>query len=199
MTTTKAKKTTTRTAKTVKVTPIPNLPNLPFAFEVLDLVSRQRTKAKKIQVLKKYEETYLKMLLIWNFDDSVVSALPAGQVPYNGFDEQNTYSGTLTTKITEDVRSMHESGNFSLGVSDNNGQTTLRRESKHFYYFIRGGNDSMKPIRRETIFINILEGIHPLEAEILILVKDKKLGEVYKITRDIVQEAYPDIVWGGRS
>ena len=199
MTTTKAKKTTTRTAKTVKVTPIPNLPNLPFAFEVLDLVSRQRTKAKKIQVLKKYEETYLKMLLIWNFDDSVVSALPAGQVPYNGFDEQNTYSGTLTTKITEDVRSMHENGSFSLGVSDQQGQTTLRRESKNFYRFIRGGQDSLKPIRRETIFINILEGIHPLEAEILILVKDKKLGEVYKITRDIVQEAYPDIVWGGRS
>ena len=175
------------------------LPPNPFISEILDLASKQRSAAKKVEVLKEYETDALKAVLIWNFDDSVVSALPAGQVPYNGFDEQNTYSGTLTTKITEDVRSMHESGNFSLGVSDNNGQTTLRRESKHFYYFIRGGNDSMKPIRRETIFINILEGIHPLEAEILILVKDKKLGEVYKITRDIVQEAYPDIVWGGRS
>ena len=49
------------------------------------------------------------------------------------------------------------------------------------------------------MFINILEGLHPLEAEIVALCKDKRLGEVYKITKEIVQEAYPDIQWGGRS
>ena len=56
----------------------------------------------------------------------------------------------------------------------------------------------MNMIRRETMFINILEGLHPLEAEIVTLCKDKRLGEVYKITREIVEEAYPDIQWGNR-
>ena len=49
------------------------------------------------------------------------------------------------------------------------------------------------------MFINILEGLHPLEAEILILVKDKKLTDKYKITKDVVSAAYPQIVWGNRS
>ena len=54
-------------------------------------------------------------------------------------------------------------------------------------------------VRRETMFINILEGLHPLEAEILCLIKDKKLTDKYKITKEIISEAYPDIKWGGRS
>ena len=198
MTTTKAKKTTTRKPR-AKVVPIPNLPKNPFAFEVFDLVSRQKSKAKKIEVLRKYGEAYIKMLLIWNFDESVISALPSGAVPYDGFDDQNVYSGTLSTKIAQDVRSMHENGSFSLGVSDKQGQTTLRRESKNFYRFIRGGQDSLKPIRRETMFINVLEGVHPVEAEILILVKDKELQNSYNISREVVEEAFPDIVWGNRS
>ena len=49
------------------------------------------------------------------------------------------------------------------------------------------------------MFINILQGLHPLEAEILILVKDKDLETKYKISKDVVSQAYPDITWGGRS
>ena len=179
--------------------PMEQLPNNPFAFEVLDLVSRQRSKAKKIEVLRKYGETSLKIILIWNFDESVVSILPPGQVPYVGYDDNVSYSGTLSTKLTHEIRTMHEKGDFSLGVSDQQGHTTIRRESKHFYRFCKGGNDGMNNIRRETMFINILQGLHPLEAEIVSLCKDKKLGKVYKITRDVVEEAYPDIQWGNRS
>ena len=199
MTTTK--KTTTKKAKsfTVKAKPSLELPRNPFAFEVFDLVSRQRSKAKKIEVLKKYEHLSLKVVLIWNFDESVVSMLPDGEVPYAGFDEKNTYSGTLTKKLDLEVRKMHETGSFSLGAADQQGHTTIRRESKHFYRFIKGGEDSMNQMRRETMFINILQGLHPLEAEIITLCKDKKLGEVYKITKEVVAEAYPDIKWGGRS
>ena len=199
MTTTK--KTTTKKAKsfTVKAKPSLELPLNPFAFEVFDLVSRQRSKAKKIEVLKKYEHLSLKVVLIWNFDESVVSMLPEGEVPYAGFDEKNTYSGTLTKKLDLEVRKMHETGSFSLGAADQQGHTTIRRESKHFYRFIKGGEDTMNQMRRETMFINILQGLHPLEAEIITLCKDKKLGEVYKITKEVVAEAYPDIQWGGRS
>ena len=94
---------------------------------------------------------------------------------------------------------MHETGSFSLGASDKNGHTTIRREFKHFYHFLKGGNDGMNGMRRETMFINILEGLHPLEAEIVCLIKDKQLESKYKITKEVVSEAYPDIKWGGRS
>jgi len=202
MTTTK--KTTTSKPKkartvTVKKPVSLDLPRNPFMFEILDLISKQRTKAKKIEVLKKYEEISLKTILIWNFDESVISVLPPGEVPYTGYEDQNAYSGGVSGKISEEVRSMHAKGNFSLGVSDGQGHTTIRRESKHFYRFVKGGDDGLNNLRRESMFINILEGLHPLEAEIVILCKDKKLGDSYKITKDIVAEAYPDIKWGGRS
>ena len=104
MTTKSTKKMTTkRKTTTVKVSSSLNLPKNPFAFEVFDLVSRQRSKAKKIEVLKKYEHVSLKSLFIWNFDESVVSVLPEGEVPYVGYDDQNTYSGSLSTKISEEV------------------------------------------------------------------------------------------------
>lgn len=195
MTAKTAKKTTTK-PKTVRVAKLPELPLKPFAFEVFDLASKQRSKAKKVEVLQKYGDLSLKVILKWNFDTTITSALPEGEVPYTGYDKQTTKGGTLTTKISQEVRSMHESGSFSLGSSDQEGHTTIRRESKHFYRFVRGGDDAMNSIRRETMFINILEGLHPLEAEIVVLAKDGKLEDRYKITKDVVAEAFPDIVWG---
>ena len=197
MTTTKKKTTTTRKPRVVKAAapPLPNLPRKPFVFEVLDLVSKQKTKAKKVQVLKKYDEFHLRTLFLWNFDTTIESALPDGEVPYQSYDDQNTYSGTLSTKLQEDIRSMYETGSFSMGVSDQQGRTTIRREVKNFYHFVKGGNDAMNNMRRESMFINILQGLHPLEAEIICLVKDGNLSDKYKITREIVEEAYPDIVW----
>jgi len=195
MTAKTAKKTTTK-PKTVRVAKLPELPRMPFAFEVFDLASKQRSKAKKVEVLQKYTELSIKQILKWNFDTTIVSALPEGEVPYTGYDEQTTKGGTLTTKISQEVRRMHETGSFSLGSSDQEGHTTIRRESKHFYRFVKGGDDAMNQIRRETMFINILEGLHPLEAEIIVLVKDGRLEDRYKITKDVVSEAFPDIVWG---
>tara|TARA_B100000161_G_scaffold224876_1_gene170748 strand:+ start:33 stop:626 length:594 start_codon:yes stop_codon:yes gene_type:complete len=193
-----AKTTRKRTAKpkVIKVAKLPELPLKPFAFEVFDLASNQRSKVKKIEVLKKYEDLSLKQLFKWNFDSTIVSVLPDGEVPYSGYDDQTTYSGTLTTRINEEVRRMHEVGSFSLGASDKEGHTTIRREAKHFYRFVRGGDDAMNAIRRETMFINILEGLHPLEAEIVVLVKDGRLEDKYSISKEVVSEAYPDIIWG---
>ena len=190
--------TTTAKKKTTKKDPL-ELPIKPFAFEVLHLASKQRSKAKKVEVLRRYEDPSLKALFIWNFDESIISVLPDGEVPYTGYDDQTTYSGTLTTKISEEVRKMHETGSFSMGATDKEGHTTIRREYKNFYHFLKGGNDSLNNIRRETMFINILEGLHPLEAEIITLVKDKNLETKYKIPKEVVSEAYSDISWGGRS
>ena len=192
-------KTTKKKTTSLKVKTLPELPRQPFVFEVLDLVSKQRSKVKKIEVLRKYDETHLRRVLIWNFDESLISVLPEGDVPYSGYDEQNVYSGGLTARISEEVRSMHTKGNFYLGVSDQQGPTTIRREAKNFYRFLKGGDNGLNNIRRESMFINILEGLHPLEAEIICLVKDKKLSDKYKITKDVVAEAYPNIQWSNRS
>ena len=194
--TTAKKTTTTRKPRVVKkAAPIPELPRKPFVFEVLDLLSKQKSKAKKIEVLRKYDEFHLRTIFLWNFDTVVQSMLPEGEVPYQSYDDQNSYSGTLSTKMQEDIRAMHETGSFSMGVSDQQGRTTIRREVKNFYHFVKGGNDGLNNMRRESMFINILQGLHPLEAEIICLVKDKKLSDKYKITREIVEEAYPDIYW----
>ncbi len=153
-------------AKTTKI----KLPPNPFVHEILELVSKQRSKAKKVEILREYETESLKSILIWNFDDTVISVVPEGDVPYNP-------------------------NEVPVGTD----HTSLRREWKNLYHFVHGGNPGLTPIRRETMFIQMLEGLHPAEAEVLCMVKDKKLGSKYKITYDIVSEAYPDIQWGGRS
>ena len=188
---------TTTVSKKVE-SAIPELPTNPFAFEVLTLVSKQKSNAKKVEVLKKYEDLSLKTILIWNFDESIISLLPEGEVPYASTGEQNAYSGTLTSKIDDAVSKMQELNSNSLGSMDQ-GRSSIRKEYHMFYNFVKGGNDSLSSLRRETMFINILQGLHPLEAEIVCLVKDKKLQTKYKITQENVKEAYPDIQWGSRA
>ena len=180
--------------------PIPELAPNPFAFEVLDLASKQRAKAKKIEVLKKYDDPSIRTLFIWNYDDSVVTVLPPGEVPYSSLkDEQNT-TGTLTTNINQQTNTMAFNNTMSMGnaMDMTRDRTTIRKEYTKFFNFIKGGNDRLNGLRRETMFIQILEGLHPLEAEILCLVKDKNLQSKYKITLDQVKESYPTIRWGGR-
>ena len=164
------KKTTTKTRSVKVKAESPKLPPNPFVHEILELVNKQRSKAKKVEILQEYVNPALKSLFIWNFDDTVISVVPEGDVPYK---ENEVPVGT--------------------------DHTSLRREYKHLYNFVRGGNDSISSLRRETMFIQMLEGLHPAEAEILCLVKDKRLQTKYKISYDIVKDAYPDINWGGRS
>lgn len=192
MTITTKKRTTTKTKSSEPVEE--NLPSNPLVFEILQLVSKQRTNQKKIEILKKYEHDSLKAIFIWNFDETVISLLPEGEVPY--FGDNNIKTSTISERIEQAVQQMDSKG--SLGAIDQR-HSTIRKEYTKFYNFVKGGNDTMNGIKRENIFINILEGIHPLEAEILCLVKDKRLQEKYKITKDIVSEAYPDIIWGNRS
>jgi hypothetical protein len=177
---------------------IPDLPANPFLFEILNLANKQRSVAKKVEVLKKYEHPSLKTIFIWNFDETVVSVLPPGDVPYAAVDEMDSFKGTLSEKIADAVNKMEELGTNSLGSQDQ-GRSSIRKEYQKFYNFVKGGNDSLSSLRRETMFINILQGLHPLEAEIIVLTKDKKLDTKYKITKEIVAEAYPDITWGNRS
>jgi hypothetical protein len=196
MTTTKIKATTRTVNKKVEAVS-EDLPSNPFSFEVLNLVSKQRSNAKKVELLQRYDHPSLKTIFIWNFDETVTSVLPEGEVPYAATSEQNSFSGTLSEKITDAVDKMSEMGSNSLGSQDQ-GKSSIRKEYQKFYNFVKGGNDGLSSLRRESMFINILQGLHPLEAEILILVKDKKLATKYKITKENISEAYPDIQWGNR-
>ena len=190
---------TTQTTKTKTKTtekPIENLPTNPFVYEILELASKQRSNAKKVEVLKTYEHDSLKTIFIWNFDESVVSLLPEGDVPYANAEEQTVYSGTLSENLSKEA----DGGESATGQDlDGRGRTSLRREYQNLYHYVQGGNGSLSTIRREMMFINLLQGLHPKEAEVLILTKDKRLSNKYKITLENVKEAYPDILWGGRS
>jgi hypothetical protein len=199
MTITQTKETTKPVAPKAKVLSesIPELPANPFIFEILNLASKQRSNVKTVEVLKKYEHIALKSIFIWNFDESIISALPQGDVPYSAVNEQDSFKGTLSEKIVDAVGKMEELGSNSLGSQDQ-GRSSIRKEYQRFYNFVKGGNDSLSSLRRETMFINVLQGLHPLEAEIVCLVKDKKLQTKYKITKENVSEAYPDIQWGNR-
>ena len=187
--------TTTKTRKKTEDS-IESLPTNPFVFEILELASKQRSNAKKVEVLKTYEHDSVKSIIIWNFDESVISLLPEGEVPYSDIGEQTVYSGTLSENLSKEA-----SGGESATKQDlmGRGRTSLRKEYQNLYHFVKGGNDGLSSIRREMMFINLLQGLHPKESELLCLVKDKRLQTKYKITKEIVSEAYSDIQWGGRS
>ena len=161
-----AKPTRKKSAPQKKITLPPN----PFVNEILDYVSNQKSKIAKVEALKEYRNDALVSILIWNFDETVISMIPEGDVPFTPNDSPE---GT--------------------------DHTSLRREQRNLYHFVKGGNDSLNNLRRESMFIQMLEGLHPNEARVVVLAKDGRLHEDYAVTYDQVAEAYPDIQWGGRS
>jgi hypothetical protein len=138
--------------------------------EVLQKVSNAKTKAEKITLLRQYNTPALRSILIANFDESIVSMLPQGEVP---FIPNDAPAGTEHTKLEHEYRKL--------------------------YLFFKGGSDSLQQSKRESLFIQMLEGLQEEEANVLILIKDKTLGKKYKITRACVEEAFPQIQWGNRS
>ena len=168
--------TTTKPRKRATPKPVVELQPNPFVFEVFDLIVSQKTKTKKIEVIQKYTHESLIALWLWNYT-SLQSALPAGEVPLTSGGEVENFPG----EIADYYGSNH--------------RTTIRIEFNTFYNFIRGGNDQLSGIRRETMFISLVQGLHPKEAEILVLVKDKKLQTKYPIDFAIIKEALPNVEW----
>ena len=174
--TTRKKSTTTRKPRTVTVKK-KELPANPMVHELLEAVDSERVKSKKLDILRTHGDDSFKMTMIWNFDESVISMLPEGAVPYQ--------------PVEGDVQASKDQG-----VPQ---RTTIRNSARQFYRFIKGGDDALNKIKRESIFINILQTLPQPEAEILVLVKDKALNTKYNITKELVAEAYPEITWGNRS
>ena len=138
--------------------------------EVLQKVSNAKTKAEKKKLLVQYNTNALRALLIANFDESIVSLLPPGEVPYTPND-----------------------------APEGTEHTVLEKEYRKLYLFFKGGSSTLKQSKREELFIQMLEGLSQGEAEVLVLVKDKKLGKRWKITKAVVSEAFPSIQWRNRS
>jgi hypothetical protein len=69
----------------------------------------------------------------------------------------------------------------------------LYNEARRLYLFVEGGNPNLKQIRREFLFIQLLETLSPKEAQLMASVKDKKLP--FKgISEKLVQEAFPGLI-----
>ena len=137
--------------------------------EVLQKVHSAKTKAQKVKILQDNNTNALRSVLIANFDESIHSLLPEGDVPYQ--------------KNDAPVGTEH---------------TVLEQEYRKLYLFFKGGS-TIKQSQRENLFIQMLEGLSVEEAELLILVKDKALNKKYRVTRACVENAFPSIEWGGRS
>ena len=139
--------------------------------EILRKVSNAKTKKEKVELLQKHNTPALRQLFIWNFDESVISMVPEGQVPYTPNDAP---TGTDHTRLEQEYRG--------------------------FYRFVKGGADKLPSLKRESLFVQLLEGLSAEEAELLCLVKDGSLTSKYKrITKAVVSEAFPQIEWGNRS
>mgnify|MGYP005713891891 FL=1 len=134
----------------------------PLIHEVLTMVNNAKVKDKKIEVLRKYRSDGLKMILKSSFDPKIVWRLPDGDVP---FIKNDAPAGTAHTR--------------------------LEQEASKLSHFIRGGNDKLKQVKCETMFVQMLEGLQEAEAEVLILAKDKRLHQKYKgLSKQVVQEAF---------
>ena len=171
------KPTATRKPRTVAVKKR-ELPPNPLVHEILEAIDSERVRTKKVDLIKTHcNNDGMKMLFIWNFDESVISMLPEGPVPYQPVDGD-------------------QQADPEKGMPQ---RTTIRNGGRQFYRSVKGGDDALNKIKRESMFINLLETLHQEEAEILILVKDKQLSSKYGITKELVAEAFPEITWGNRS
>ena len=130
--------------------------------EIFTKINNAKDKPKKIEVLKQYDTPGMRMILKGAFDPKIEWELPEGTPPYI---ENEAPAGTE--------------------------HTFLEVEAKRLYNFAVGGNDQLNKIRKETLFIQMLEGLHASEAKVLIDVKNKSLNKTYKgLTSDMVKEAF---------
>ena len=133
----------------------------PLAHEIFTQVNNAKDKPKKIEVLRKYDSQGLRQLCKAAFDPSIAWDIPEGTPPFMQND-----------------------------VPEGTEHTSLLDEAKKLYLFIKGGSNIPK-LKKETLFIQMLEALHKDDAQALIDIKDKKLNHTYKgLTENVVKEAF---------
>ena len=134
----------------------------PLLSEVLDKVHKAKTKDKKVDILQEFDSEPLRMVIKSSFDPNIEWEMPSGTVPY-------------------------QANEAPIGTEHN----VLRRECRKLYRFIKGGDPALPRAKKETLFIQMLEGLHKSEAELIVNAKDKKLHQVYKgLSTAVVKEAF---------
>lgn len=134
-------------------------------FEILDKVVNAKEDKERVAILKQYSEVmYLRDVLQGTFDSAIQWNLPAGTPPYTPNEERSTPS-------------------------------SLARHHRKFKYFVKGLRDSerLDKIKRERMFIEILEAVHHQDAAILVSMINKT-SPVDVLTVKIVKEAMPDLI-----
>ena len=135
--------------------------NLSF-HEILTKVNNAKDKPKKIEVLRKYDTNELRMFLKGAFDEKLEWLLPEGSPPY--------------TPNEAPVGTEH---------------TWLKQEVKRMFHFLKGGNPQLSQMKRDNMFIQMLEGLSKEEAQLLVWAKDNELNKHYKgLTANLVKEAF---------
>ena len=162
--------------------PRPATPKLPvektLISEVLQRVSNAKTKAKKVEILHEYKSPALTKILLCNFSKKITFCFPEGETPYRPLDRPK---GVEHQVLFTEHRMLEKFIKKTI-----NGVT--------FYGCSNSPRPMMQQLKKENLWIQILEGLHSEEAELLDLVKDKKLTDRYKITRQNVIDAFPELL-----
>ena len=138
------------------------MPYTPLMSEILDKVAKAKTKEQKVNLLRQHNSAALRMVIKSSFDPNIEWELPDGDVPYTRNDAPE---GTEHNQLIHEARTL--------------------------FHYIRGGNPKLSQNRRENMFIQMLEGLHESEAEIIIAAKDKSLHRKYKgLSSNVVKEAF---------
>ena len=133
--------------------------------EIFYQVSQAKTQKEKVEILQKNGDAVVKQMLNYNFNPAIEFDLPEGAPPYK------------TDK------------SIPIGM----GESNIYAEARRFYIFLK--EKQLPRIRKEGLFIQVLEGLHYTDAECLIAIKDKNLSKVYKgLTEKVVREAFPDLL-----
>jgi len=133
--------------------------------EVLDAAGKIIKRDDRIKFLQLNKSPGLTDILRIQYDASIVSVLPEGAPSYQKDDAPKGYEYTI-----------------------------LNKAYTQFKYFFKGpvAND-MNPLKREGLFLNLLESLNPEEAELLIAAKDKKM-KCKGITKKLVMDAFPNLI-----
>ena len=134
----------------------------PTVHEIFTKINNAKDKTGKIAILKQFDNQAMRQLLKAAFDPKIKFDLPDGNPPYI---KNEAPAGTE--------------------------HTSLAAEAKKLYHFVVGGNNSINKLKKETMFIQMLEGLHEADAEVLMAIKNKNLNNTYKgLTANLVKETF---------
>ena len=130
--------------------------------EIATKINNAKDKPRKLKVLQEHDSVPLRQVLKGAFDPNIEWLLPVGDVPYTANDAP-------------------------IGTE----HTVLSQEAKRLYLFAKGGDNRLTNTKRETLFIQMLEGLCAEEAEFLVIVVNKRVNNEYKgFTANLVKEAF---------